>query len=78
VQFGGACWICGDLFDEETVRLQVDHYKPLSKGGLHVLANLRPVCADCNLRKSGRWLFTARMKAEVAEAVRRLRAYEDE
>ncbi|MFE2532612.1 HNH endonuclease signature motif containing protein [Streptomyces sp. NPDC059371] len=73
-QFKGACWICGDLFDAETVVLQVDHYKPLSKGGPHILANLRPVCAECNLRKSGRWPFTAQMRAEVAEAVRRLRA----
>lgn len=28
-----------------------EHVKPLSKGGLHVLANLRPSCAPCNYRK---------------------------
>ncbi|MFC9635339.1 HNH endonuclease [Streptomyces mirabilis] len=73
-QFVGACWICGDLFDEETVVLHIDHYKPLAKGGAHTLANLRPACADCNLRKSAKWPFTAEMRAEVAQAVRRLRS----
>jgi 5-methylcytosine-specific restriction endonuclease McrA len=29
----------------------VDHYYPLSKGGPHERANLRPSCAQCNLSK---------------------------
>lgn len=48
--WGDRCWMCrsGD-------GLQVDHVKPLAKGGPHVLANLRPACAPCNQRKSDRW-----------------------
>jgi 5-methylcytosine-specific restriction endonuclease McrA len=45
------CWICFGEWD------QFDHVKPLSKGGAHILANLRPVCGDCNRRKSNKWPF---------------------
>lgn len=44
-----ACWMCGAEWSH------VDHVKPLSKGGAHILANLRPSCARCNLRKSATW-----------------------
>ena len=53
--WGGRCWMCGM---EAT---QIDHVKPLSKGGLHVLANLRPACATCNRRKSDRWEGVAKL-----------------
>jgi 5-methylcytosine-specific restriction endonuclease McrA len=43
------CWMCGGPFED------VDHVKPLSKGGLHCLANLRPACKRCNQRKANRW-----------------------
>lgn len=29
--------------------------KPLAKGGLHCLANLRPACRACNAQKNARW-----------------------
>lgn len=47
--FGHRCWICGDPADS------LDHVKPLSKGGWHALANLRPACFSCNSRKGARW-----------------------
>lgn len=47
--FGGLCWICGRPGE------QVDHVKPLSKGGAHCLANLRPACARCNNKKRAMW-----------------------
>lgn len=47
--FGNRCWICAGPFE------QVDHVKPLAKGGPHMLANLRPSCAPCNNRKRARW-----------------------
>jgi len=47
------CWMCGDPATE------VDHVKPLSKGGAHCLANLRPTCLPCNRRKSARWPLSA-------------------
>jgi len=47
--FGGLCWLCGAPWE------QIDHVKPLSKGGAHLLANLRPICQKCNRRKSNLW-----------------------
>lgn len=47
--FGNRCWMCGGPFEA------IDHVKPLSKGGPHIPANLRPSCAPCNGRKSNRW-----------------------
>jgi len=46
------CWICKTA--EPT---HVDHVKPLSKGGAHILANLRPACQTCNLSKGSKWPF---------------------
>ena len=47
--YGNKCWICGGA------ATQTDHVKPLSKGGPHILANLRPICGSCNGRKGNRW-----------------------
>lgn len=48
--WGGRCWVCGiaDATEE-------DHVKPLSAGGWHALANLRPICKSCNARKRDSW-----------------------
>lgn len=43
------CWMCGRVADT------IDHVKPLSKGGAHMLANLRPACLPCNSRKNDSW-----------------------
>jgi 5-methylcytosine-specific restriction endonuclease McrA len=48
--WGGRCWMCG--IDGAT---QEDHVKPITKGGSHCLANLRPICHSCNASKGGRW-----------------------
>lgn len=50
--YGGKCWIC-----KEAPYEHLDHVKPLNKGGPHILANLRPACAKCNLSKSDKWPF---------------------
>lgn len=47
--FGGKCWMCNA--DATTI----DHVKPLSKGGRHMLANIRPACRSCNARKNNHW-----------------------
>jgi 5-methylcytosine-specific restriction endonuclease McrA len=47
--FGHRCWMCRGPFQH------VDHVKPLSKGGPHMLANLRPACQPCNTRKRAKW-----------------------
>lgn len=49
--FGGRCWMCGRQAD------QLDHVKPLSKGGPHMLCNLRPACAPCNAKKGATWPY---------------------
>lgn len=47
--WGNRCWMCGGPVET------VDHVKPLSKGGSHMLANLRPACASCNRTKCAHW-----------------------
>jgi 5-methylcytosine-specific restriction endonuclease McrA len=45
------CWMCGGAWTE------VDHVKPLAKGGAHCLANLRPACRSCNAAKGDTWPY---------------------
>lgn len=47
--YGYRCWMCGGPFEH------LDHVKPLSKGGMHCAANLRPACGPCNLGKKDKW-----------------------
>lgn len=47
--WGNKCWMCGGPFEH------VDHVKPLSRKGWHVLANLRPSCGHCNVLKHAKW-----------------------
>lgn len=47
--YGNKCWMCGSSADT------IDHVKPLSKGGPHLLANLRPACRSCNSAKRDHW-----------------------
>lgn len=47
--FGFKCWICKKSYEE------IDHVKPLSKGGTNWPANQRPICHDCNMKKSDKW-----------------------
>lgn len=44
--FGAKCAYCGGPFNA------IDHVIPLSKGGTHWPANLRPACKSCNSHKS--------------------------
>lgn len=48
--YGNRCYLCGGPYEH------TDHVIPLVKGGWDVLANLRPSCATCNLRKHDRIL----------------------
>lgn len=57
--FGSKCWICG--YDAE----QTDHVKPLSRGGLHVPSNLRPICKSCNSSKNDKWPLTEEVVSSV-------------
>lgn len=51
--FGNKCWMCGSAGPH------LDHVKPLSKGGIHALSNIRPACVSCNSAKGSRWPFVA-------------------
>lgn len=55
--FGNRCWMCGGAFE------CIDHVKPLSKGGPHLLSNLRPACNSCNGSKSNTWEGVAALRA---------------
>lgn len=56
--WGGKCWMC------RSAEFQAwDHVKPISKGGAHMLANLRPACGDCNRRKGAKWPFPQARRA---------------
>jgi 5-methylcytosine-specific restriction endonuclease McrA len=50
--YGGKCWLC-----KTAPATVTDHVKPLSKGGAHMLCNLRPACAHCNGSKHNRWPY---------------------
>lgn len=47
--YGDRCWVChGEWTD-------LDHVKPLKRGGPNLLANLRPICRPCNSTKHAAW-----------------------
>ena len=60
--WGYKCWLCGVAYEA------VDHVKPLSADGWHMLANLRPICNRCNSRKSNRWPFDTATRLRAAAA----------
>lgn len=49
------CFVCGSN-DE----IQIDHIVPISKGGRHSIGNLQPLCKQCNLAKSNKFLIVFR------------------
>jgi 5-methylcytosine-specific restriction endonuclease McrA len=48
----GRCYYC----DAQTLRLQMDHVVPISRGGHHRIGNVVGACPDCNNRKGSRYL----------------------
>ena len=66
--FNNSCWIC----TQPITTLEWDHVHPLSKGGAHIIDNLKPACDKCNGRKNDSWPFTEEMKQAIANEVRNL------
>ena len=53
------CQLCGyeaslDGWSSVRKQLHIDHVVPVSRGGLHVLANMRTLCRTCNLSRGNR------------------------
>jgi hypothetical protein len=53
--YGRTCWICGEEIDDEPGEFHLDHVKPISAGGAHTPANLRPAHRLCNITKQAAW-----------------------
>ena len=43
------CYWCNTSLKNKVVH--IDHYVPLSRGGLHTITNLVVACSECNLKK---------------------------
>jgi 5-methylcytosine-specific restriction endonuclease McrA len=52
--WNNCCWVCGDPATE------IDHVKPLTAGGAHMLCNIRPACRMCNAAKNNFWPLPSR------------------
>lgn len=50
---GYKCQICHRSINE--VKLEIDHIKPISKGGLSVESNLQTLCHECNVSKGNNY-----------------------
>jgi 5-methylcytosine-specific restriction endonuclease McrA len=54
--WNGYCAYCGKQFTDNKLWEEIDHVIPLSRNGLHILANLRPTCRFCNRSKGAKLL----------------------
>lgn len=52
--WASVCHLCRTKVDPDL--FQWDHVKPIARGGLHILANLRPAHPGCNQVKSATWV----------------------
>jgi len=54
------CWCCGRDAAE------VDHFRPINKhgGGTNTADNIRPICRECNQKRSHKWHGEAVAKKE--------------
>jgi predicted restriction endonuclease len=48
-RYNHTCVKCGS-----TKNLEIDHIKPISKGGINEFNNLQVLCKNCNLKKSNK------------------------
>ena len=51
--YGNKCAMCGAKASRKFV-LEIDHIRPLSRGGQHVLSNIQFLCKSCNASKRAR------------------------
>lgn len=50
-QWAALCWVCGFPATE------LDHYRPINGkgGGTNTADNIRPICRECNQKRSHKW-----------------------
>jgi 5-methylcytosine-specific restriction endonuclease McrA len=66
-EFNFSCWICErNLAD---LVMEWDHYQPISKGGQHIIANMRPSCMTCNRKKNNIWPVTVHLIDKIRSDV---------
>jgi 5-methylcytosine-specific restriction endonuclease McrA len=60
-KWGGLCWVCGDEASE------LDHFRPVGRGagGTNTPDNLRPICRECNHKRSQQWRGNAMAEQEA-------------
>ncbi|HUS59432.1 MAG TPA: HNH endonuclease signature motif containing protein, partial [Planctomycetota bacterium] len=60
-KWDGRCWVCGDVAEE------LDHFRPINPeaGGTNTADNIRPICRDCNHKRSHRWHGKAKAMKEA-------------
>jgi len=69
------CKLCGKTMEDHGKYpngKQLDHIKPLSRGGRHVMSNVRYICAMCNMTKS--FLYDESKKESLNEGETRAAA----
>jgi hypothetical protein len=49
-KYGGCCYLCKEPF-ASLKHITIDHWEPLSKGGIDELSNYRPAHHGCNQLK---------------------------
>ena len=68
-KYQGHCAYCGNRPE----KIQIDHLKPVCRGGDNHPDNLMPSCAICNSYKHN--LSLERFRAEIADSIRKARLY---
>jgi len=68
---GAAAGDTDALNPKRSVRLQVDHIRPISEGGTNDKSNLRVVCSACNKGRSNLFLPPDQQTINVLKIIRR-------
>lgn len=71
-EWNGLCWCCGCEATE------VDHFRPINRagGGTNTADNIRPICRECNQKRSHKWHgeTIANKEAKMLKALKELLA----